>query len=211
MSARDFLCRCVPAGTRLGRGAEADVRIDCSSASRLHCEFEVYEDGRVDVTDLGSRNGTDLNGARLMGKAGVGADDQISVAGLVMLRVVPTSKLGPAQHVNPLREAGPGGTMPFNRPPRAASPPGPQPVRLPEPPRRADKPPFSISAMLGPVVVAGGMVVLLKEWSYALMPPLRLVPVPQSAPPRAFPGYLARYTPFDCSRCQVVPRGGRRR
>lgn len=114
-----------PGRTRLGRGAEADVRIDCSSASRLHCEFEVYEDGRADVTDLGSRNGTDLNGARLMGKTRVGADDQISVAGLVMLRVVPTSELGPAQHVNPLREAGPGGTMPFNRPPRAAWPPGP--------------------------------------------------------------------------------------
>jgi len=58
-----------PGRVRLGRGAEADVRIECPAASRLHCEFEVHEDGRVDVTDLGSRNGTDLNGARLTGTA----------------------------------------------------------------------------------------------------------------------------------------------
>jgi DNA segregation ATPase FtsK/SpoIIIE, S-DNA-T family len=158
-----------PGRTRLGRGGEADVQIECSAASRLHCQFDVHDDGRVDVTDLGSSNGTDLNGARLTGTARVGPEDQISVAGLVVLRVVPTSQLGPVQHVNPLREAGPGGTMPFNRAPRPAPPPGPPQVRLPEQPRRADKPPFSISAMLGPVVVAGGMVALLKDWSYALI------------------------------------------
>lgn len=154
---------------RLGRGAEADVRIRCPAVSRLHCEFDVHGDGRVAVTDLGSRNGTDLNGARLTSPARVGAGDLISVAGLVMVKVVPAGQLGPAQPVNPVREAGPGGTVAFNRAPRMTPPAGPPPVRLPEPPRRADRPPFSISAMLGPLVVAAGTVAVFRNWGYALI------------------------------------------
>lgn len=61
-----------PGRVRLGRGEEAEVRVACADVSRLHCEIEVGEDGRVTVADLGSRNGTDVNGVRLTGPAQIG-------------------------------------------------------------------------------------------------------------------------------------------
>ncbi|MGP3634958.1 FHA domain-containing protein [Streptomyces sp. 24-1644] len=48
---------------RIGRSADADVPLDDPDVSRLHCAVTVSEDGRVSVTDLGSTNGTSLDGA----------------------------------------------------------------------------------------------------------------------------------------------------
>ncbi|MFG2926450.1 FHA domain-containing protein [Streptomyces sp. NPDC048305] len=47
---------------RIGRSAEADVPLDDPDVSRLHCAVTVADDGRVSVTDLGSTNGTSLDG-----------------------------------------------------------------------------------------------------------------------------------------------------
>ncbi|MGC5361954.1 FHA domain-containing protein [Streptomyces sp. DT24] len=48
---------------RIGRSADADVPLDDPDVSRLHCAVTVGEDGRVSVADLGSTNGTSLDGA----------------------------------------------------------------------------------------------------------------------------------------------------
>ncbi|WP_326697796.1 FtsK/SpoIIIE domain-containing protein [Streptomyces sp. NBC_01754] len=48
---------------RIGRSAEADVPLDDPDVSRLHCAVTVSEDGRISVADLGSTNGTSLDGA----------------------------------------------------------------------------------------------------------------------------------------------------
>ncbi|WP_405780317.1 FHA domain-containing protein [Streptomyces sp. NBC_00859] len=53
---------------RIGRSAEADVPLDDPDVSRMHCTVTVEQDGRVSVTDLGSTNGTTLDGS------GVGGD-----------------------------------------------------------------------------------------------------------------------------------------
>ncbi|THA72361.1 FHA domain-containing protein [Streptomyces sp. A0958] len=50
---------------RIGRSAEADVPLDDPDVSRLHCEVTVSDDGRVTVADLGSTNGTSLDGAEV--------------------------------------------------------------------------------------------------------------------------------------------------
>ncbi|QOV37977.1 FHA domain-containing protein [Streptomyces ferrugineus] len=50
---------------RIGRSADADVPLDDPDVSRLHCAVTVAADGRVSVADLGSTNGTTLDGARL--------------------------------------------------------------------------------------------------------------------------------------------------
>ncbi len=47
----------------LGRSAEADVPLDDPDVSRLHCAVTVTDGGAVTVTDLGSTNGTTLDGA----------------------------------------------------------------------------------------------------------------------------------------------------
>ncbi|WP_435600471.1 FHA domain-containing protein [Streptomyces sp. C10-9-1] len=47
----------------VGRSAEADVAVDDPDVSRFHCEVTVGEDGRVTVADLGSTNGTTVDGS----------------------------------------------------------------------------------------------------------------------------------------------------
>ncbi|MCD4656566.1 MAG: FHA domain-containing protein [Planctomycetes bacterium] len=46
--------------TTIGRGDEADIHIDESLASRLHCQFEIKAGG-LKLVDLESRNGTKVN------------------------------------------------------------------------------------------------------------------------------------------------------
>ncbi|MGO4760213.1 FHA domain-containing protein, partial [Streptomyces sp. 2MCAF27] len=48
---------------RIGRSADADVPLDDPDVSRLHCAVTVADDGRVTITDLGSTNGTAVDGA----------------------------------------------------------------------------------------------------------------------------------------------------
>ncbi|WP_399925824.1 FHA domain-containing protein [Streptomyces kanamyceticus] len=47
---------------RVGRSAEADVPLDDPDVSRMHCAVTLAADGRVTVTDLGSTNGTSVDG-----------------------------------------------------------------------------------------------------------------------------------------------------
>lgn len=49
----------------VGRSADADVPLDDPDVSRVHCAVTVGPDGRVSVADLGSTNGTTLDGARV--------------------------------------------------------------------------------------------------------------------------------------------------
>lgn len=50
---------------RIGRSADADVPLDDPDVSRLHCAVTVSDDGRVSVADLGSTNGTSLDGTEV--------------------------------------------------------------------------------------------------------------------------------------------------
>ncbi|WP_434590335.1 FtsK/SpoIIIE domain-containing protein [Streptomyces sp. A5-4] len=49
----------------IGRSTDADVPLDDPDVSRLHCAVTLTEDGRVSVADLGSTNGTALDGAEV--------------------------------------------------------------------------------------------------------------------------------------------------
>ncbi|NLU67378.1 FtsK/SpoIIIE domain-containing protein [Streptomyces sp. HNM0574] len=53
---------------RLGRSADADVPLDDPDVSRLHCAVTVGDSGAVTVTDLGSTNGTTLDGVPVGGR-----------------------------------------------------------------------------------------------------------------------------------------------
>ncbi|MFD5384395.1 FtsK/SpoIIIE domain-containing protein [Streptomyces sp. NPDC127074] len=154
--------------TVIGRGAEADVRVVATGVSRLHAAFEVGPDGAVRITDLDTANGTDVGGERIT-EPGVRVrpDDLVSLGGEVLLRVLPPDRLGPVQRVNAVREVGPGGTLPFNRAPRGGRPADPPRIAVPSPPPSANKAPFSISSMLGPLVLAGAIVALTHDVRYA--------------------------------------------
>ncbi len=62
----------------LGRATDCDVVLAESSISRRHTELE-YAGGRVRVRDLGSHNGTHVNGVAAEGWYNVGPGDQLTL------------------------------------------------------------------------------------------------------------------------------------
>ncbi|HEY2901980.1 MAG TPA: sigma 54-interacting transcriptional regulator [Polyangia bacterium] len=62
----------------LGRGADVQVRIDAPSISRRHAEL-LIQDGRVAIRDLGSQNGTRINGERIADQRPLSYGDVITL------------------------------------------------------------------------------------------------------------------------------------
>ncbi|MFX4273416.1 FhaA domain-containing protein [Propionibacteriaceae bacterium Y1685] len=54
-----------PPGFSIGRGSDADIRINDPGISRRHAEVQVHADGRMRIVDLGSTNGIVVNGERV--------------------------------------------------------------------------------------------------------------------------------------------------
>ena len=79
-------------GVVIGRGSEAQLRIDDPGISRRHAQIKIHDtpDGSsVTVTDLGSTNGVIVNGHRVQtGKVGDGAEIRLGNT-TVVLRVWP--------------------------------------------------------------------------------------------------------------------------
>jgi len=74
---------CFPRGEYLvGRGAECHVRPNSEWVSRQHCLLRVTADAAW-LRDLGSRNGTLINGARLVSEQGLRSGDRVEVGPLV--------------------------------------------------------------------------------------------------------------------------------
>lgn len=72
----------------IGREADADVCVNSEWVSRVHARIEVVGDGAV-LEDLGSKNGTYHNGARLNGPAQLHDGDEVRLGrGAVVLRFV---------------------------------------------------------------------------------------------------------------------------
>lgn len=72
-----------PAGEFLfGRGTECHIQPNSEWVSRQHCLLRVGPEG-VSVRDLGSRNGTLVNGSRVVGERALDHGDQLQVGPLV--------------------------------------------------------------------------------------------------------------------------------
>ena len=77
------------AALRVGRSQDADIRIDDATVSRSHAILSVLDD-HLELKDLGSHNGTFLNGRRLTDPAAVKPGDQIRI-GSIVLTLLPTA------------------------------------------------------------------------------------------------------------------------
>src|SRR6202795_2475961 len=88
----------------VGRKEECDVRLDHKSVSKMHCVI-VKTDGLLLLRDLGSTNGTRVNGQRIR-RAALLPNDQVSIAGY-KFRV----HLGPV----PAPVGGGGGALGYDR------------------------------------------------------------------------------------------------
>lgn len=67
----------------LGRSDQADVVLNDSYASEFHLRFSI-DDGSLYVQDLGSTNGTYVNGRRITAPVAVGRGDAVQVGKSVM-------------------------------------------------------------------------------------------------------------------------------
>ncbi|MFE9452700.1 FHA domain-containing protein [Streptomyces sp. NPDC006739] len=81
----------------VGRSADADVPLDDPDVSRLHCAVTVAPDGRVSVADLGSTNGTALDGTRVDGHPVRFSPGALLRIGESALRITPSG--GPGARV----------------------------------------------------------------------------------------------------------------
>jgi pSer/pThr/pTyr-binding forkhead associated (FHA) protein len=73
-----------------GRGAECHIRPNSEWVSRQHCQLLVNDES-ASIRDLGSRNGTLINGERVMGERELTNGDQLQIGPLVFeVRLEPT-------------------------------------------------------------------------------------------------------------------------
>ncbi len=84
--------------TVIGRGSDADITIADTGTSRRHVEI-LWDGNRAQVNDLGSTNGTTLNGERV-DKALLPPDSVVQIGRTrIVFRVVPQATDGPSEAV----------------------------------------------------------------------------------------------------------------
>ncbi|WP_307167602.1 FHA domain-containing protein [Streptomyces rishiriensis] len=86
---------------RVGRSADADVPLDDPDVSRLHCAVTLSPEGRVTVADLGSTNGTTLDGAPVQTRPVRLAPGALLRVGESALRLAPPGGPGPRAATTP--------------------------------------------------------------------------------------------------------------
>ncbi|MDP8974773.1 MAG: FtsK/SpoIIIE domain-containing protein [Actinomycetota bacterium] len=153
----------------IGRHPRADVVLaDRSISRRGHCRITVSSLGDCGVADLGSTNGTAVGKTPISGTTSLGPGETLWM-GSVACAVGPPSAEDRQPGIDPLRHGRQTGTIPFNRPPRAAPPP-PLEGELSAPglPEARTTPPFNAVALIAPLVLGLVMVVALRSVTYAL-------------------------------------------
>lgn len=164
----------VPAGESvIGRDPGALLRIDLARVSRQHCLVAAGGDGdgeAVTVTDLGSVNGTDLDGERIgAGPVPLGPNGVLNIGGVALVRLSLASPGLRGSAAVP-GEGGDAARLPFTRPPRPPAAPAPAPVPLPAQPR-AGKPagtPFSLATLVAPLLMGAASVILFRNLTFLL-------------------------------------------
>ncbi len=68
----------------IGRGADCDLRLGVSAVSRHHCLIR-FQGGEVLLVDLGSANGSFVNGQRVRSQAPLKHGDEITVGELTLV------------------------------------------------------------------------------------------------------------------------------
>jgi len=69
----------------MGRSSSATLQLIDGKVSREHCRISVDRDGRLAIEDLGSQNGTFVNGARVDGRAALQAGDELALGDSLFL------------------------------------------------------------------------------------------------------------------------------
>ncbi|MER8185418.1 FtsK/SpoIIIE domain-containing protein [Kitasatospora sp. NPDC094015] len=119
---------------RIGRSSEADVPLDDPDVSRLHLSLHLAADGRATVRDLGSTNGTRLDGRFLRGEAADLADGGLVRLGESTVQLTRAATAEPGEPARPLVPDGEGHLGLAARPPARPGTGAPAPAPVAEPP-----------------------------------------------------------------------------
>ncbi len=160
--------RCPLEGAVLvGRGGHVHVPVQDRAVSREHCTLAL-RDGRLVVRDAGARN------AVVVGERALRPGEELAVEPSTPVRLGPVDLQVRVRQTDDrprgldLHRPGPAGTVPFNRPPRPACPAPPRPRVLPQEPAERTAQPFSVAALVGPLVLAAVMVAVTSDPRFAL-------------------------------------------
>jgi pSer/pThr/pTyr-binding forkhead associated (FHA) protein len=78
-SAGELTFRLLPGAVKtMGRAPRADFIVDAALVSRLHCRF-TFSDTGLAVEDIGSTNGTFVNGQKIEGAQPLAGGDRVKV------------------------------------------------------------------------------------------------------------------------------------
>ena len=69
----------------VGRSSSATLQLIDGKVSREHCRITVDSDGRLAIEDLGSQNGTFVNGARVDGRVALQSGDELAIGDSLFL------------------------------------------------------------------------------------------------------------------------------
>lgn len=157
-----------PGEILVGRGPMSTARIGHQTVSRAQCRLEVDDNDQITVVDCGSENYTVVDGKVLTKGASAAAEvGSILETGAVRLEIR-TAKSDDRPQGLDLRRHIRGAVIPFNRPPRPANVHQPAPVEVPKTPTEKSKVPFSVASFVGPLVLAGVMVLATQDLRFAL-------------------------------------------
>lgn len=157
----------------VGRDPCCELALADPAVSARHARIERRGSGLV-VTDLGSHNGTWVDGQPVTGPTPL-APGALLRLGATHLRVRTELPDDRPVAVDPRRRAA-GGLVPFNRPPRAALPPEPEPLTAPDKPEPSSKGrALSIVSIVAPIILGVALVVIYQNPRFALF--LLLSPV----------------------------------
>jgi S-DNA-T family DNA segregation ATPase FtsK/SpoIIIE len=152
-----------PGTAVVGRARACDASLPDTTLSRRHAAITLTAGGEVTVEDLGSHNGTWVDGKAVLGPTPVEPGTALRL-GALELAVRTVDDHDRPRGGAPAGQTGPAGTVPFNRPPRPASPAPPEPVAAPRPPERpAARSGVSVIAVVTPLIFAGAMYALVRS------------------------------------------------
>ncbi|MGH2915264.1 MAG: FtsK/SpoIIIE domain-containing protein [Solirubrobacteraceae bacterium] len=154
-------------GLVVGRDDDCDLALGDidRGVSRRHLQVTPgLGAARATVADLGSKNGTWVEGKRISEPTEV-ASGMVFEAGDFAFTI---ARFLPALPVDPVRQVNLAGTIAFNRPPRVRSGAAVEPLQVPEQPREGQKPRFSMASAIGPLILGVVMVLVLHSIIFAL-------------------------------------------
>ncbi len=170
---------------KIGRLSSAHLCLDDERVSRIHSVIEVAPDGNVSIIDMGSADGTYVNGRRV-NRSPLRSGDQIAVGGLkiVLETALPSDRPATLPASDMPNDAGTGRRMAVV-PGEAAPLPGIDETTGAEPiPRSAAPSPRPVSAPAPVATIAESPSAAAAPLHVAVSPASPAAPGPQRAPPR---------------------------